>query len=174
LIILGIDPGSRAAGYGLIEASGARLDFIACGVIRVSGGNSFAARLLEIHQGIGEVIACHRPDQVAIEEVFMAKNANSALKLGHARGVLILAALQAGLPLSEYSPRQIKQAAAGYGNADKAQIQKMVRLVLALDKAPSHDAADALAVAICHANHYRFAAADNAAGLNLQAGKGRR
>ncbi len=174
MIILGIDPGSRAAGYGLIEVSGARLNFVACGVIRVSVGNSFGERLLEIHQGIGEVIADHRPGQVAIEEVFMAKNANSALKLGHARGVLILAALQAGLPLSEYSPRQIKLAAAGYGNADKAQIQHMVRILLSLDKVPSQDAADALAVAICHANHSRFSPVDGSADRTIPAKKGRR
>lgn len=156
MLILGIDPGSRAAGYGVIVAQGNRLDFVACGVIRVTHGFSFAARLLEIHQGIVEVLSHHQPEQAAIEEVFMAKNANSALKLGHARGVLMLAVMQAAVPLAEYSPRQIKQAAAGYGNADKAQVQQMVRVVLSLNKAPSSDAADALAVAICHANHYRF------------------
>jgi len=172
--ILGIDPGSRAAGYGLIEVAGARLNFVACGVIRVATAGTFGERLLEIHQGIAEVIETHQPDLAAIEEVFMAKNANSALKLGQARGVLILAALQAGLPLAEYSPRQIKQAAAGYGNADKAQIQHMVRVILSLNKTPSHDAADALAVAICHANHYRFVPAGNAADRNLNTGKGRR
>ncbi len=155
--ILGIDPGSRAAGYGLIEATGNRLDFIACGVIRVTPGFSFGARLQEIHSGIVEVLARHRPQQAAIEEVFMAKNANSALKLGHARGVLMLAVMQAEVALAEYSPRQIKQAATGYGNADKEQVQHMVRVVLSLSKAPSQDAADALAVAICHANHHRFA-----------------
>jgi len=174
LIILGIDPGSRAAGYGLIEVHGARMSFVACGVIRVSAGNSFGARLLEIHEGISEVIATHLPQQAAIEEVFMAKNPNSALKLGQARGVLILAALQAGLPLAEYSPRQIKQAAAGFGNADKAQIQHMVRVILALNKAPSHDAADALAVAICHANHCRFGPAASPAERIIPAGKGSR
>jgi crossover junction endodeoxyribonuclease RuvC len=157
LRILGIDPGSRAAGYGVIEATGNRLDFVACGVIRVTPGFSFGERLREIHSGIVEVLAHHRPQQAAIEEVFMAKNANAALKLGHARGVLMLAVLQAEVPLAEYSPRLIKQAATGYGNADKEQVQHMVRVVLSLSKAPSQDAADALAVAICHANHYRFA-----------------
>lgn len=155
--ILGIDPGSRAAGYGVIEATGNRLDFIACGVIRVTPGFNFGARLQEIHSGIVEVLGHHRPQQAAIEEVFMAKNANSALKLGHARGVLMLAVMQAEVALAEYSPRQIKQAATGYGNADKEQVQHMVRVILSLSKAPSQDAADALAVAICHANHYRFA-----------------
>lgn len=154
--ILGIDPGSRVAGYGVIEAAGNRLDFVACGVIRVTPGYGFGERLREIHQGISEVLAHHRPQQAAIEEVFMAANPNSALKLGHARGVLMLAVMQAEVPLAEYSPRQIKQSAAGYGNADKEQVQHMVRVVLSLNKAPSRDAADALAVAICHANHFRF------------------
>lgn len=173
MIILGIDPGSRAAGYGLIDVTAERLSFVACGVIRVSTCQTFAERLLEIHQGITEVISTHGPQQVAIEEVFMAKNPNSALKLGHARGVLILAALQAALPLAEYSPRQIKLAAAGYGNADKAQIQHMVRVILSLNKSPSHDAADALAVAICHANHCRFGAGSPAGRITAE-GKGRR
>lgn len=153
--ILGIDPGSRATGYGIVEEVAGRLSFVCCGVIRVSPGRSFPERLLEIHQGIGEVIEKHRPDRVAIEEVFMAKNPSSALKLGHARGVLVLAAIQRRLPLAEYSPRQIKQAVAGYGNADKVQIQHMVKAILSLAKSPSHDAADALAVAICHTNHFR-------------------
>jgi len=153
LKILGIDPGSRAAGYGIIEVDNSRLNFLCCGVIRVETKQSFPQRLLEIHQGITEVIDSHRPDLVAIEEVFMAKNANSALKLGHARGVLVLAAMQSKLPLAEYTPRQIKQAVAGYGNADKAQIQQMVKAILSLANSPSHDAADALAVAICHSNY---------------------
>ena len=150
--ILGIDPGSRAAGYGVIEVAGSRLDFICCGVIRVNTRNSFPERLLEIYQGVSEVIADQRPDQVAIEEVFMAKNPSSALKLGHARGVLMLAALQEKIPLGEYSPRQIKQAVAGYGNADKVQVQHMVKVLLRLPSAPQEDAADALAAALCHAH----------------------
>ncbi len=153
--ILGIDPGSRATGYGIIEVDKGRLNFVCCGVIRVTAKQSFPERLLEIHQGVSEVIEKHRPHRVAIEEVFMAKNPSSALKLGHARGVLVLAAIQRKLPLAEYTPRQIKQAVAGYGNADKAQIQHMVKAILALAKSPSHDAADALAVAICHANHFQ-------------------
>jgi crossover junction endodeoxyribonuclease RuvC len=154
--ILGIDPGSRAAGYGIVDFSDGRFSFVCCGVIRVDTKQPFSARLLEIHQGISEVIEKHQPDLAAIEEVFMAKNPNSALKLGHARGVLILAAMQQKISPAEYSPRQIKQAVAGYGNADKAQIQHMVKAILALAKSPSHDAADALAVAICHANHLQM------------------
>jgi len=155
LRILGIDPGSRATGYGVIEVCDRRLEFVCCGVIRVKTGQSFPERLLEINQGVCEVIEARRPDRVAIEEVFMARNPSSALKLGHARGVLILAAMQSKLPLAEYSARQIKQAVAGYGNADKAQIQHMVKAILSLAKSPSHDAADALAVAICHANYFQ-------------------
>ncbi len=156
LKILGIDPGSRAAGYGVVDYSQGRFSFVCCGVIRVNTHQSFPERLHEIHQGISEVIEKHQPDLAAIEEVFMARNPSSALKLGHARGVLILAAIQKGLSLGEYSPRQIKQAVAGYGNADKAQIQHMVKAILSLAKSPSHDAADALAVAICHANHLQL------------------
>jgi crossover junction endodeoxyribonuclease RuvC len=156
LKILGIDPGSRAAGYGVVYFSEGRFSFFCCGVIRANTRQSFPERLHEIHQGISEVIEKHQPDLAAIEEVFMAKNPGSALKLGHARGVLILAAMQKGLSLGEYSPRQIKQAVAGYGNADKAQIQHMVKAILSLAKSPSHDAADALAVAICHANHLQL------------------
>ena len=151
--ILGIDPGSRAAGYGIVDFSEGRLNFVCCGVIRVNTKQPFPERLLEIHRGISEVIDKHQPDLAAVEEVFMAKNPNSALKLGHARGVLILAAVQQKLSPAEYTPRQIKQAVAGYGNADKSQIQHMVKAILSLAKSPSHDAADALAVAICHANH---------------------
>jgi crossover junction endodeoxyribonuclease RuvC len=156
LKILGIDPGSRAAGYGVVDFSEGRFSFVCCGVIRANTRQSFPERLHEIHQGISEVIENHQPDLAAIEEVFMAKNPGSALKLGHARGVLILAVMQKGLSLGEYSPRQIKQAVAGYGNADKAQIQHMVKAILSLAKSPSHDAADALAVAICHANHLQI------------------
>jgi crossover junction endodeoxyribonuclease RuvC len=153
--ILGIDPGSRATGYGLIDREGSRLSFVACGVIRTSEKLSFPQRLKEIHDGLSEVIAGHRPQLVGIEDIFTAVNPRSALKLGHARGVLILAAMQEGLPLQEFSPRVVKQAVAGYGQAPKEQVQQMVRVLLKLSAAPSQDAADALAVAICLANHLR-------------------
>ena len=132
--ILGIDPGSRAAGYGVIDVVGSRLNFVSCGVIRVNTRGTFPERLFEIYQGISEVIDEHQPEHVAIEEVFMARNPSSALKLGHARGVLMLAALQKKIPLGEYSPRMIKQAVAGYGNADKVQVQHMVKAILSLTK----------------------------------------
>lgn len=156
--ILGIDPGSRIAGYGVIDVGGSRLDYVTCGVIRVRSGSSFPDRLMEIYDGISQVIINYQPDQAAIEEVFMSKNASSALKLGHARGVLMLAAMQKKIPMSEYSARLVKQAVAGYGNADKKQIQHMVQVILSLLKSPSQDAADALAVAICHANHSQLGA----------------
>ncbi len=151
--ILGVDPGSRATGYGVIDKDGEQLHFVSCGVIRTSPKLKLPDRLKEIHDGISEVIVKHGPERAAVEEVFMSKNPSSALKLGHARGVIILAAMQHNLPIAEYSPRMIKQAVAGYGQASKAQVQQMVRLLLRLSAPPSHDAADALAVALCYANH---------------------
>ncbi|MBU0483900.1 MAG: crossover junction endodeoxyribonuclease RuvC [Proteobacteria bacterium] len=153
--ILGIDPGSRVTGYGLIDKAGDQLHFIACGVIKASLKMSFPDRLKEIHDGISEVILKHHPDRAAIEDVFVSVNPRSALKLGHARGVLILAAMQHGLPVAEFMPRVIKQAVAGYGQASKEQVQQMVRVMLSLSANPSKDASDALAVAICHANHFK-------------------
>lgn len=151
--ILGIDPGSRIAGYGVIDKQGDCLKFVTCGVIKVNTELSFPERLKEIHDGICEVIEAYEPQKAAIEDVFISVNPQSALKLGHARGVLILSAMRYGLEVHEYSPRMIKQAVAGYGNAEKSQIQQMVRAMLCLSANPSQDAADALAVAICYANH---------------------
>jgi len=151
--ILGIDPGSRATGYGVIDKQGAALTFVSCGVIRTSEKKTFPDRLKEIYDGICEVIDLHRPQLCGIEDIFTAVNPRSALKLGHARGVLILAAMQQGLPLQEFSPMVVKQAVAGYGRAPKEQVQQMVRILLKLNASPSQDAADALAVAICRANH---------------------
>lgn len=150
--ILGIDPGSRATGYGVIEKRGNRLQFVTCGVIRVDGRMSFPERLKAIYDGLHEVIAEQNPFCAAVEDMFVAVNPKSALKLGHARGVAVLAAIQHGLAVRDYTPRMIKQAVVGYGNADKQQVQQMVRVLLRLSVSPSADAADALAVAICHAN----------------------
>ncbi len=152
-LILGIDPGSRITGYGLISKEGMRLSFVTCGVIRPAPKLAFADRLFEIYEGISQVIDKFSPDQMAIEDVFVAKNPRSALKLGHARGVLLLAGKSHGLPISEYTARTVKQTVAGYGQAEKAQIQQVVRVLLKLSGSPSEDAADALAVAICHAHH---------------------
>ena len=153
--ILGLDPGSRATGYGVIDKEGNRLSFVACGVIRVQAKIDFIARLKEIHDGISEVIVQHQPTVAAVEDVFVSVNSRSALKLGQARGAIIVAALNKGLPVHEYAARGVKLAVAGYGNATKEQVQHMVKMLLSLSAAPSQDASDALAVAICAANHLR-------------------
>jgi len=155
LRILGIDPGSRATGYGVIDKRGDHLEFVACGVIRPPAGLPFAQRLRVIHDGVCEVIAKHQPGLAAVEDVFLAKNPRSALKLGHARGAILVALTGQGLAVHEYSPRLVKQTVAGYGQAGKEQIQQVVRVLLRLSAAPSQDAADALAVAMCLAQHWR-------------------
>ena len=150
--ILGIDPGSRATGYGVIVKEGSQLGYVACGVIRLGDKYAFNDRLKVIFDGLCEVIEKHKPTVAAVEDVFVAANPRTALKLGHARGAAVLAALQNGLTVHDYTPRMVKQAVVGYGNADKQQIQQMVRVLLKLSSSPSSDAADALAVAMCHAN----------------------
>ena len=154
--VLGIDPGSRITGYGVIDVAGDSLRYVASGRIATSG-SKFARRLAEIYSGVSEVIATHIPDEVAVEEVFFARNAQSALKLGQARGVAIAAAVAAELEVHEYAARSIKQSVVGSGRASKAQVQYMVRMLLGLDAEPQSDAADALAVAICHVNTRRSA-----------------
>ena len=154
--ILGIDPGSRTTGYGVIEKEPGRLKFVACGVVKSTPSLSFPERLLEIYDGICEVIVKHEPDEAAIEDVFMSKNAMSALKLGHARGVLILAAIKHHLAVHEYTPLTVKQSVVGHGGADKRQVQHMIKSLLSLSGLPGQDASDALAVAVCHANMMRF------------------
>jgi len=150
--IIGIDPGSRITGYGVIDADRGRLQFVACGVIKTTTKYSFSHRLNEIFEGINEVVQVHSPVVAAVEDVFLATNPRSALKLGHARGAAVVAVMQNGLTVFDYSPRAIKQAVVGYGQAAKGQVQHMVRVLLGLSGEPSADAADALAVAICHAN----------------------
>jgi len=154
--ILGIDPGSRATGYGIIDKIGSNLGFVTCGTIRTGGENKFGDRLLVIYEGLRSVIDQYKPDVAAVEDVFLSQNPQSALKLGHARGVAVLAAMKSGLEVHDYLPRKVKQAVAGYGQADKQQVQHMVRALLELSSSPSNDAADALAVAICHANQTAF------------------
>ena len=149
--IFGIDPGSDRTGYGCIEADGSCHTVVACGAINAPAGGSFPDKLLHIHCRLTTLIAECRPDCVAIESVFHSVNVRSALKLGHARGVAMLAGVEAGLPVMEYSPAEIKRAVVGYGRAEKPQVQHMVKLLLGLSAVPwPHDAADALAVAICH------------------------
>lgn len=149
MIILGIDPGSRLTGYGVIKKVGAKIDYVASGCIRLSIA-SIPERLQQIHSGVSQIISQYNPDEFAIEQVFMAKNPDSALKLGQARGAAIVAATNHDLSVAEYSARQIKQSVVGKGAADKTQVQHMVCQLLSLTKKPQADAADALAVALCH------------------------
>ncbi len=149
--VFGIDPGSERTGYGCVESDGSRHRLIACGAIVTSPRLGFPAQLLRIHQQLAALLAEHRPECVAVESVFHAVNVRSALKLGHARGVALLAAIEAGYTCAEYTPAEIKRAVVGYGRAEKQQVQEMVKLLLGLREVPTpHDAADALAVAICH------------------------
>jgi crossover junction endodeoxyribonuclease RuvC len=152
--IIGIDPGSRITGYGLVDSNRGKIGFVACGVVKTSPDVSFSERLNQIFDGINEVIQIHDPTVAAIEDVFLATNPRSALKLGQARGSAVVAATQNGLQVYDYSPKVIKQAVVGYGQAGKEQVQHMVRVLLGLSGSPSSDAADALAVAICHANQF--------------------
>ena len=149
--ILGIDPGSRATGYGVIDSDGRHSRYLCSGTIRTES-KAFSARLGEIFLGIQEVLEEQRPQQVAVEQVFVAHNAASALKLGHARGAAVTAAVVAGVPVFEYSPREVKQALVGTGGAEKAQVQHMIRLLLGCRGPMSLDESDALAVALCHAH----------------------
>ena len=149
--VFGIDPGSDRTGYGCVETDGRRYHLVTCGAIGPLAPEPFPYRLARIHRELTALLASCRPDGVAIENLFHAVNVRSALKLGHARGVAMLAAVEAGCPVIEYTPAEIKRAVVGYGRAEKHQVQQMVKLLLALAAPPSpHDAADALAVAICH------------------------
>ena len=149
--IFGIDPGSERTGYGCVESDGRRHVLLACGAVAAPPGDTFPNRLARIHSELSALLASYRPDCVAIENLFHAANVRSALKLGHARGVAMLAAVEAGCDVVEYTPAEIKRAVVGYGRAEKQQVGQMVKLLLGLKAAPSpHDAADALAVAICH------------------------
>ncbi len=156
--MLGIDPGSQRTGFGILDAAGARLTYVASGVIRTDDGE-FGARLCEIFRGIRAIVAEYRPQQIAIERVFVNRNADSALKLGQARGAAICGTVDADARLFEYSPRQIKLAVVGSGSAEKAQVQLMMKSLLKLDKSVAADAADALAAAVCHALRGRVEAA---------------
>lgn len=150
-IILGIDPGSRITGYGVIHAVTGKINYLASGVIRLQG-DPFLPRLRQIFTGLQQIIAHYQPTEVAIEQVFIHKNPSAALKLGQARGAAIVAASTQIKQLWEYSPREIKLAIVGFGGAKKEQVQHMVRVLLNLPQNPPPDAADALAVALCHAH----------------------
>jgi crossover junction endodeoxyribonuclease RuvC len=155
LKILGIDPGLRITGFGIIEKSGNRLSYVTSGCVK-SGAGDLSLRLKCILEGLAEVIAANRPEEVAIEKVFVNVNPQSTLALGQARGTAICAAVIAGLPVAEYTALQVKQSVVGKGHAQKEQVQHMVRRLLALPGNPSPDAADALACAICHAHGGRL------------------
>ena len=149
--IFGIDPGSERTGYGCIESVGSRHRLVICGSLAAPSRSTFPDKLRHIHAGLAALLERHRPDCVAVENIFHARNVRSALKLGHARGVALLAASEADLPVVEYTPAEIKRAVVGYGRAEKHQVQQMIKLLLALDAVPSpHYVADALAVAVCH------------------------
>ncbi|MEQ5802163.1 crossover junction endodeoxyribonuclease RuvC [Halomonas sp. H10-9-1] len=154
MLILGIDPGSRITGYGVLDVSMATPRYVASGCIRIRA-DDLAQKLAQVYAGISELVAVHRPAEFAIEQVVMSKNADSALKLGQARGAAIVCAANHGLPVSEYGPRQIKQAVTGSGRADKLQVQHMVTAILGLSATPQADAADALAIALTHAHARR-------------------
>lgn len=151
MIILGVDPGSRITGYGVINHVNQRNEYLSSGCIRTPAGEQ-SERLLQIYKGLQVIIEQFLPQEFAIEQIFMAKNADSALKLGQARGVAIVAAAQQALPVYEYSARKVKQSVVGNGAADKSQVQHMVAMLLKLPGLPQADAADALAIALCHAH----------------------
>lgn len=150
--ILGIDPGSRLTGFGIIDVEGRHSRYVACGCIRTGQGD-FPSRIRAIADGISELLVQYSPQQMSIEKVFMTRNADSALKLGQARGAAIAAVVVRDIPVFEYSATQIKQATVGRGHADKSQVQHMVRVLLNLPESPQADAADALACALCHNHH---------------------
>ncbi|MEE4253229.1 MAG: crossover junction endodeoxyribonuclease RuvC [Desulfuromusa sp.] len=154
--ILGIDPGSKATGYGFIEQQGNRLIHLDNGAIFTQSQDPLAVRLQLIYKELCDLIEKYQPEAVAVEQVFMARNPASALKLGHARGIALLAGINAGLPVAEYSALQVKSAVVGYGRAGKNQVQHMTKVLLNLPEIAQEDAADALAVAICHAHSHHL------------------
>lgn len=156
LLVIGIDPGSRYTGFGIIRKNGAVFEHVTSGRINATGADQFLDRLDIIYQGISSVLDEWKPEQAAVESIFSGKNAMSSLKLGHARGVSLLALQHAQLDLHEYAPASIKQAITGNGRATKDQMQQMIRMLLKLKVTPAEDAADALAVAICHCQAYDF------------------
>lgn len=156
--ILGIDPGLRRTGWGVVACAGTHLSFVASGLITSDGDGALSTRLCELHDGLSRVLSAWMPDEVAVEETFVNKDAQATLKLGHARGIALVVPALAGLMVAEYAANRVKKAVVGVGHADKRQVETMVRLLLPKADPGSADAADALAVAIAHA-HYRGSAA---------------
>jgi crossover junction endodeoxyribonuclease RuvC len=156
MITVGIDPGTRRTGYGIVRRDGARLARIDSGVIVLDEDAPLAERLVVLERRLDEVLTAAGPDEAAVEDLFFSKNAMSALKLGHARGVVLLVLARRGLPVASYSPALVKRSVVGTGRAAKGQVQPVVRAILGLDTTPAEDEADALAIAICHLNAARF------------------
>lgn len=153
LRIIGIDPGLRHTGWGIIECEGSRLSYIACGAVEPTPTADLADRLAAIHEGLRQVLVDHAPEEAAVEETFLNKDPRSTLKLGAARGVAMLVPAQAGLKVAEYAPNQVKKSVVGAGHAEKAQIRMMVKVLLPKAEFRTDDMADALAIAICHAHN---------------------
>lgn len=152
--VLGIDPGSETLGWGVVDGSGSRYALVGFGTVKSNPKHQFSTRLLNIYNCVAEIMAEHSPDVLAVEDTFYAVNVGVALKLGQVRGLMLLLAEQRGIEIAEYAPRLIKQTVVGYGNAEKHQVQEMVKVLLRLKSIPTpHDAADALASAICHFHH---------------------
>ena len=151
--ILGVDPGLRKTGWGIVISEGSKLSFVACGCIESDGALPLGQRLRQLHEGLDKVLAAHRPHEAAVEETFINRDPQSALKLGQARGIALVVPALAGLDVAEYAANLVKKTVVGVGHADKKQVQAMIRVLLPKAETSSADAADALAVAICHAQH---------------------
>ena len=152
--VLGIDPGSETLGWGVVDGSGQRYALVGFGTVRSDRRQQFSKRLLNIYDAVADIMAEHSPDVLSVEDTFYAVNVGVALKLGQVRGLMLLLAEQRGIRIAEYAPRLVKQTVVGYGNAEKQQVQEMVKILLAMKTVPTpHDAADALALAICHFHH---------------------
>jgi len=157
MFIMGLDPGTAITGYGLVKFNGSKFSLVDCGCVRTIPEFPLSERLQTIYSELTGIIRLYKPEQFAVEELFFNKNARTALAVGHARGVAMLAASNSGLPVFEYTPLQVKQAVTGFGRAEKTQVQYMVKTILALSEAPDpDDVADALAVAICHGQLYSW------------------
>ena len=156
MIVLGVDPGSRITGYGLVEKQDDKMTCLHSGQFAPSLKIPFFERIHSIFQSMAEILDQHRPQELAIEDIFYAKNVKSSLKLGHARGAILVAAVQYGVKIFEYTPLEVKKSVVGYGRATKEQVRSMVRIILGLKTIPNIDTSDALAVAICHLNTSRF------------------
>ncbi len=157
MLVLGIDPGTAITGYGLIRETVDGLQIVDYGAIRTPKDLPLSERLLLLHEKLNEIILLHHPQTGAVEKLFFQRNVTTALSVGHARGVVLLAMAQAGIPVYEYTPMQVKEAVVGYGGADKRQVQEMIKALLAMEEIPQpDDAADALAVAVCHLHSARF------------------